>query len=194
MSRTVRRAGIGTDYLPTPPWVVDALFNALGPARLAAWGSKWLEPAVGDGAIVRAVDTWFEKHKLLPVEWTTIDIREEVAPSIIGPFQTEPRPGFDVIITNPPFSQADEFVRTALRSKARIMVMLLSSSWPGGAKRNTFVREHTPDQYLIPDRISFDRQGNDYVYHSWFVWGDHIDVNLAHWSVLGTTLRSRRVA
>lgn len=194
MSSTKRKAGIGTDYYPTPGWVTRLFLDELGPERVARWGTRWLEPAVGDGAIIRTVDAWRAAHGLEPVEWLTVDVREVVGPAIIGSFPHVVRRfehTFDVAITNPPFSQADAFVQSAIES-ARVAVLLLSANWPGTAKRNASLREHTPDMYLVPDRISFDRRGNDSVCHAWFVWGDRREGEPARWVVLPSLPRARR--
>ena len=53
------------DYYPTPAWCVRRLLEAVDLP-----GGRWLEPAVGDGAIVRSVDAARDD-----VRWTTIDVR-----------------------------------------------------------------------------------------------------------------------
>ena len=59
-----------SDYYPTPAWCIWRLLDALSlPCRCT-----WLEPAAGDGAIVRAVNA------VVPdLDWVAVDIRPECA-------------------------------------------------------------------------------------------------------------------
>jgi len=167
MSRTTHRSGQARiDYYPTPLWCTHRLIEAVDLP-----GGRWLEPAVGDGAIVRAVN-----ELRSDVQWTTIDIRRECEPDLVADFTwmgcPEIEGSFDVIITNPPFSSALDFVRTAL-DRAPIVVMLLRLNWLGGgtrARRPAFLREHMPDVYVLPNRPSFDGEGTDATEYAWMVW------------------------
>jgi hypothetical protein len=79
-------------------------------------------------------------------------------------------PVFYVVITNPPYNQALEFVETSMRW-GRIVVMLLRLNWIASAKRHAFVRDHPPDVYVLPNRPSFTGKGTDATEYAWFVWG-----------------------
>jgi hypothetical protein len=170
MSKTKHRGEWRVDYYPTPAWCVRRLLEAVDLP-----GGRWLEPAVGDGAIVRAVNAVRSN-----VVWTTIDVREGVAVDLVADF-TAPicraavdsiaRPErWDVAITNPPFSQADAFVEEALR-RARVVVMLLRLNWLASVHRATFMRSNTPDVYVLPNRPSFDGVGTDSAEYAWMIWG-----------------------
>jgi hypothetical protein len=171
MSRTtLARNEKRVDYYPTPAWCVHRLLEA---CELP--GGHWLEPAVGDGAIVRAVNAVRSD-----VTWTTVDVRPEVEPDVVGDFwalsgvlDTKPDT-FAVAITNPPFSQAMEFVTEAMRH-ARVVAMLLRLGWLSSAERAPFLRRFTPDVYVLPDRPSFDGQGSDSADYAWMVWGQLVN-------------------
>jgi hypothetical protein len=81
-SHAGRKERVSFDFYPTPPWTVHRLLDRHGrelgiedrhPLRL-------LEPNVGDGAIVRAVDAWLVTHPRAcgmngPHDWTGVELR-----------------------------------------------------------------------------------------------------------------------
>jgi len=153
------------DFYPTPAWCVRRLLEAVDLP-----GGRWLEPAVGDGAIVRAVDELRDD-----VHWTTVDVRDEVeadfhydfvAPLFQGPVAVH---AYDVCITNPPFSQALEFVVES-RRRARVVAMLLRLCWLASRERNDWLGATMPDVYVLPDRPSFTGNGSDMTEYAWMVW------------------------
>jgi hypothetical protein len=159
------------DFYPTPGWCVRRLLEAC-----PLPGGNWLEPAAGDGAIIKAVNA------VRPdVRWSALDIRAEVAPQIaqtgasfIGAdfLTTADAIGsarFDVLITNPPFSLAQEFIERSLRV-ADCVAMLLRLNYLGGAKRCEFMRANPPSVYVLPNRPSFTGHGTDATEYAWFVW------------------------
>jgi hypothetical protein len=157
------------DYYPTPAWCVRRLLEAVDLP-----GGRWLEPAVGDGAIVRAVNAVRDD-----VEWTTIDVRGECAPHIVADFASPlwardvddvtPGRGFDVCITNPPYNQAAEFVVEA-RRRAAVVAMLLRLNWLASRERRELLAGSMPNVYVLPDRPSFVGGGSDMTEYAWLVW------------------------
>jgi hypothetical protein len=188
MSRTtLARNEKRVDYYPTPAWCVHRLLEA---CQLP--GGRWLEPAVGDGAIVRAVNAVRSD-----VTWTTVDVRVEVDPDHVGDFWAfggaglvpefpAPYAPFSVAITNPPYSQALEFV-VAARGRARVVAMLLRLGWLSSAERAPFLRDWMPDVYVLPDRPSFDGQGSDSADYAWLVWQQKTRGSWGRAEVLATT-------
>jgi len=160
------------DFFPTPSWCVHRLLEVVDLP-----GGFWLEPAVGDGAIVRAVNEVRDD-----VCWTKVDIRPECDADLISDYTwcncpsldgLGPSKGqFDVIITNPPFSQAIDFVQASL-VRSPIVAMLLRLNWLGSDKRSAFLRKTYPDVYVLPQRPSFDGRGTDFTEYAWFVWSNH---------------------
>jgi hypothetical protein len=161
------------DNYPTPAWCVDRLLEVWNPG-----GGRWLEPAAGDGAIIRAVNA--RRHD---VEWDAVEIRElccEPLKGLVGEGRITIddfiRPGCwyreapDVIITNPPYSRAQEFAEKSL-SLARHTAMLLRINYLASETRNAFMRCHTPDVYLLPHRPSFVKGKTDSCEYAWLVWG-----------------------
>lgn len=179
-----------SDYYATPPWCVDRLLDRTWRAHLA--GGRWLEPCVGDGAIVRAVTAWYERQEAahLRPAWTTIDIRpatvklcDDIATLCVGDFlagfgaqasmlsESIDVASHDVVLTNPPFSLAFDFVRRSLEL-APVVIMLLRMSWLGSDDRAEWLRANTPSVYMMPERPSFTCDGNtDSDYYAWMAWG-----------------------
>ena len=158
------------DYYPTPAWCVHRLLDTVG--HRLPWDGRWLEPAVGDGAILRAVESWRSPGPA----WVTNDIREDVVADAHVDY-TLPRawpealPGrYHVVLTNPPYSQAQAFVERAL-AHAEIVIMLLRVNWLAGAERSRWLRQHVPSIYVLPDRPSFSGQGTDQTEYAWMAWG-----------------------
>lgn len=162
----------------------------------------WLEPAAGDGAIVRAVNEFRAARKLSPIVWTLCEIRELVRPDLealsddvrildftkadeekirrlngrkilVEPGESMPRPKYDATIFNPPFILTMEFLRICWALSDQV-AMLQRQNFIGSEDRNEELRANMPDQYMIPDRVDFagDGQG-DAIGHSWWTWGPH---------------------
>src|SRR5689334_10139470 len=103
---TATRLGGAEETYPTPAWCVHRLLDEIDLPR----GGYWLEPAVGDGAIVRAIRG---REEYTEVKWWTNDVRD-VGADVTSDYQTWGVPAngriYDVVITNPPFSLARSFV------------------------------------------------------------------------------------
>lgn len=79
MSATGRgKQRVDFDYYPTPPWCVWRLLDRNAEELGLLEAPRLLEPTVGDGAIVRAVDGWIRRETGraadLP-EWTGVELR-----------------------------------------------------------------------------------------------------------------------
>lgn len=157
------------DFYSTPEWCVTALLKAWQPP----FTGGWCEPCVGDGAIVNAVNKYYNNPQM--PEWTTIDIRPECNAQITGDFlqhypDTSMCAAYNVIITNPPYSLAQEFIEHSLQLSSWV-AMLLRLNFASGQKRAPFHREHPSGIYVLPKRPSFTGKGTDSCEYAWFVWG-----------------------
>lgn len=150
MSYTSR---IAHDNYPTPAWVTHRLLDEVSLPR-----GVWYEPCAGDGALVRAVQSWESDRGRVPCAWVTGDVRACRVPHDGRHFQRSfldaPREACDVIISNPPFSLADAIARKAA-AEAPIVALLLSLSWPKAGKRAAWLREHPPSCFPIPQPVAF---------------------------------------
>lgn len=194
------------DFHPTPSWCVRRLLESGLLAPYLEPDCHWLEPAVGDGAIVRAVNGWADARGRGRPSWTTVDIRPSTGADIIGDFcgfgrplvdAARPRRGWSVCLTNPPFSQAMEFVVEG-HIRAPVVWMLLPLRWLASASRHGWLRGHMPDVFVLPNRPSFDGLGSDNSDYAWMGWDR---TSPSHWppsvglvQVLATTSLEERKA
>ena len=154
------------DFYATPAWAVHRLLE-----RITLPAGLWLEPAAGDGAIIKAVNSFPGPGAFDPsdVRWTACELRAECGPLLstcasrvaIGNFLLLEPPEdvdggsyFDVSISNYPFSIAMEMLLHNL-GFASYVISLLRLNFLGSMKRNAFFQEQMPDVYVVPDRISF---------------------------------------
>lgn len=172
MSSTRRGAERRTDdAYETPAWCVRRLLDAWRP-RKAAW---CVEPAVGRGAIIRAVE------RICPDErrgWISYDVRK-VPPVPEGWFTRADFLSIKVVgnedvgavITNPPFSLAEEFLRHSrgLYPRAEIVFLLRLNFLAGNDRRSLWRDLGTPDVYVLPNRPDFTGGGGDSCEYAWFV-------------------------
>lgn len=181
-NRGAQRAEL--DTYPTPDWLTQAILQVLG-KRLPSGSVDVFEPACGSKqAIVQAVKSEWPKAQV-----TCSDIIEPWSADFLT---LSPEPRFDLIITNPPFSLAMEFIERAFqwrRSDDSIVAMLLRLNFLGSKRRAPWLRAHMPSVYVTPKRPSFSvnkkgKLGTDSVEYAWFVW----DGRLPEVGVLETDL------
>lgn len=184
MSATGRKKKTGetterreADFYPTPAWCVTRLLQ-----HVELPGAHWLEPCVGDGAIVRAVNAFRPDD----VGWKCIDIRSEVAAGVrqslggsartmgfeANDFLSMDEAGlYQVCLTNPPFALAAPFILRGLEW-AHQVVMLLRLNFLGSSndRRHLFEQAGMPDVYVLPERPSFTGEGTDACEYAWMRW------------------------
>ncbi len=171
------------DFFPTPHGVTRAFLDAC-----PLPDGYWCEPACGAGDIVEAVGP--------RLDWTTLDIRNVPSPvlsnyhcadtdflSLALDEEDSCRIYWDVIITNPPFYLAEEFVRKALNHATHV-AMLLRLAFLESRKREAFHQAHLSDVYVLSRRPSFTNNGaTDNSAYAWFHWGPGCG---GRWSILPT--------
>ncbi len=166
MTATVRGGDrTSLDTYPTPPWCVQSLTGALSLPP-----GNWLEPSAGQGAIIRAVnrsDVHWSAVEIDPTHEATL--RPLVANVYMGDFLETQLGTFDVVIGNPPFSKAPQFVERSL-GLANIVVMLLRLSFVSTKGRFHLMGHNAPDMYVLPDRPQFAGTNRDSSDYAWFVW------------------------
>jgi len=79
------------------------------------------------------------------------------------------------IITNPPFSLAQEILENCFKEFPHAeIIMLLRLNFLGSQKRKTFWEQHPVTQlYVLSQRPSFTGKGTDSIEYAWFVWSEY---------------------
>ena len=152
------------DFYPTPPWAVNALLE------YENFAGKILEPACGTGNI-----------SIMLQEKGFSVISSDIADYGYG----EPNVDFfsvkkriDNIITNPPYNEADKFVKHALQLATKKIALLLRLSFLEGAKRYNDIYATTPPTTVLvfTKRLTFNPElikgnsGSGHVTYAWFIW------------------------
>lgn len=144
------------DLYPTPPEVTYALLDFLG----LFGGTKIWEPACGNGDMVREMEAWGYQ-----VIGTDISMGQDF-------LTTSPVP-CDWIITNPPFSLSEGFVRRCWNIGKPFALLLKSQFWHA-RKRMKLFRDAPPAWVLPltwrPDFLSKTRGGKPLMDVLWCVW------------------------
>lgn len=182
MAKKEKKERIASDFYETPPWCVDHFME--GPGRQLP-GGVWLEPAAGHGAIIKAVN----RHKP-NLRWAAVEIRNEACFELSKHMNLETNgalgdllfcadflrsesialPTIDVVMGNPPWSLAEEFVRACLPI-APWVALLLRSTFDGSGERIPLHTEFKSHKDILPVRPKFDHDATDFADTAWFVWG-----------------------
>ena len=160
MSATNRKAKrIVNDLYPTPDYTIDSLLEHLDIPDYY----KFFEPCKGLGNI-------YNKIPLAESNKSYAEISE-------GKDYFKSKGFYSLIITNPPFSLAQEFLTKSL-SESHSVWYLLRLNFLGSQKRKKFWELNPPTHLLVlSKRPSFTNKGTDATEYAWFGW-DYSDVCL----------------
>ena len=164
------------DGYPTPHLYVRQIVKQLISEGFITAETKVLDPAAGDGRVIR----WIRREVGKEVETHACEIRkihmarlEEVCNAVyLGDFlKYTTLPQYDLIITNPPYSCAEEYIRksvTLLRKRGQL-VLLLRLGFLAGQQRNEDLwrRYSYSGLYICTSRPSFVAGGNDSTEYGW---------------------------
>lgn len=166
------------DFYATP---IDVVENMLSFINLDGV-EKILEPSAGNGNILKAI------ANKTNAEITSLEIREEEYSSlkelsdivIIDDFiNYEFDDKYDLIIGNPPYSNAIDFVEKSLSllSENGRLIFLLRTAFLESKKRYEFWQNNSLSELLVlSKRPSFTGKGTDATSYSWFVWDKSTDI------------------
>jgi len=145
---------IDKDEYQTPVWAVKLIMNEID------WNAvpTFLEPCLGQGNI-------FNNFPGARKSFCDINSGDDYLK------QGTPKPLFDLIITNPPYSLALEFLEKSLR-EAKTVIYLLRLNFLGSQKRYTFWSLNPPTHlFVLSRRPSFTEDGNtDSTEYAWFAF------------------------
>ena len=126
-----------SDFYPTPPEATVALLQFLNlPKNTTVW-----EPAAGEGDMLDTIRSCGYGSSF------GTDISEGfdfLSPDVFKRLLT----GFDWIITNPPFSLAEDFIRRAAKIEKPFAFLLKSQYWHASRRRKLF--DEIPPSYILP--------------------------------------------
>ena len=162
------------DFYATPIEVVENLLNNID---LSKYGDKVLEPSAGNGNICRVIKSYYPNKNI-----TALEIREEELESlykcadevIIDDYlQLDMKSKYSIIVGNPPYSKAIEFVNKSLKllDGNGILIFLLRTAFLESKSRYKFWQENPlSGLYTLSKRPSFTGRGTDATSYSWFIW------------------------
>jgi hypothetical protein len=157
------------DFYPTPPEPTRAFLHA-EIDRLRDFHTIW-EPAAGDGAMVREMET-------VGLAVRTSDLIDRGCDADIRSFYDFPVAPSPAIVTNPPFVECGwgngkaRWLKHALDTlDVEYMALLMNWSWPSAGGLAPFYAAHPPARvYLMRWKIDFTGQGAPPMLNGWFVW------------------------
>ena len=154
-----------TDFYPTPPDVTEALLNFLEERWLLDKGDLIWEPACGTGDMA-------EVMKRMGYSVTVSDLYPAGYSRDAVDFLLADRQ-CDWIITNPPFSHAEAFIRHARELNKPCAFLLKSQFWHAQRRQQLF-RVHPPTYVLPltwrPDFLQGAKSGSPTMEVLWTVW------------------------
>lgn len=164
---------IEADFYSTPYETIEALLKNY---VVAYPGESILEPSAGNGIIIKSLrDAGYATNYTHAVEIRPEEQKKlrNLADTVrIGSFLDESQK-FDVIIGNPPFSLAQQFVDKSLEllNPGGRLIFLLRTSFLESKKRFSWWQNKLPTKlYVLSRRPSFTGKGTDATSYSWFVW------------------------
>ena len=153
------------DFYETPPEVTRMILARLQPASIV------IDPCCGDRAILRVVAEVWPRAACAGIDIDPARAANKHADAL-GDMSWGCRGA--TIITNPPFSRAEEFVRRALHEAgpSGTVAMLLRLAFLESRGRAALHIERPSDVFVLAKRPSFTGDGkSDSAAYAWFVWG-----------------------
>ena len=167
---------VENDFYATNPKAVTMLMDAYKPFQ----NLDILEPSVGQGHIAKILKETYPSNRI-----DCMDIVDRGYPgTVISDFLTTTiNKKYDCVITNPPFSLAQEFIEksmTVLKPNG-IVCMFLKIQFLEGVKRKEFFEKYPPKYvYVFRQRMATWNNGQELdpngkrwattMCHAWFVW------------------------
>jgi hypothetical protein len=156
------------DQYKTPRWQTRALL------RRVTISGQILEPCVGDGEIVRELESYDPGKRSGTILTNDIDSRFVANSSMDSSLQSFWREDkYDFVVTNPPFGCAMEILKQAHMHTTHAVIFLLRLSFMEPTEaRGPWLSEHPPQKMIVLPRCKYkeEAKGTDSVTTAWFVW------------------------
>lgn len=167
-----------SDFYKTPESTVHNFLNSY---NCNMNESNIFEPCAGDGSICKVIKEKYPTSKIAANE-----IRKEeriilsnycniVTCQDFLQYSTLDDSNIDFIISNPPYSIAQEIIEHCFKIKSfnTKIIMLLRLAFLESKKRYTFWQNHPVSElYILSQRPSFTGSGTDATAYAWFVWNE----------------------
>ena len=172
------------DYFPTPLWATRALCEWLGYNLHVSNDETVLEPACGEGHMVRALKDYFlsvSAYDIQPMGYG------KQADYLFPSYQDDVL-NYDWVITNPPFKLAEQFIEKALRNVNRGACFLTRTSFLEGVGRHNRLFSKTPPSYVLQfsERVPMlkgrvDKKASTATSYAWLVWVKPLSITTFDW-------------
>lgn len=144
------------DFYPTPQKCIEGLFSVIDFKNLKEEGWIFAEPCKG---LYSAI------YQHFPVDSEYCEL-EEGKDYFTHTWEHTP----DIIITNPPFKLALEFLEKSL-AEADVCIYLLRLGFLESKKRREFHKRNPPNHLIVlSERPSFVAGGTDKTAYAWYVY------------------------
>jgi hypothetical protein len=139
------------DFYPTPDITTESILQEMDLSTV----KTFLEPCRGSGAIMR----YFSKFE---TQYAELNEGIDYLSTFFSPV--------DLIITNPPFNLAVDFLTKSL-TEGTTVVYLLRLNFLGSQKRKEFWQANPVSHlFVLSKRPSFTGNGTYSIEYAWFVW------------------------
>jgi len=173
------------DQYPTPFFAIEAFLKNYDITNLSC-----IDPCSGAGNIIKV------SQSLVPsTQWAAVELDSKYSEDLYSKVQNNfiihdflnldiekiknlnNGKNFDLVLTNPPYILAQEFVLKSFQIADKVS-MLLRLNFLASRKRVSFMQKHAPDVYVLPKRPSFKKtakSSTDACDYGWFVWDSKIE-------------------
>ena len=178
-TKNIKKKSLPGDTYYTPAWAVRQFIDEALPIAWPEWQSvapgSILEPGAGRGVFVDEFRAKFPDSCIVavdidpkPMPWK--NATSSYTMDFIRQFDVG-ETKFDLVIGNPPYTFAMEFVKKSLRVGNNV-AFLLRQGFMASAERGAFFRDQQPAYvFLLPNRPSFTDDGQtDSADYCWVVW------------------------
>ena len=176
------RGRVENDYYATPFKATEDVLNALLKSGETLGNDTILEPSAGEGHIVKVLKDFYPYNEITANDIAYRDSRLGIdINGGIDFLNYEPHRKFDTIITNPPFTLAQEFIEKALELSNHYVIMFAKIQLlEGDKRRKMFDNSPLKYVYVFSKRVNplrngepTDEKGKPWastMCFAWFVW------------------------